>query len=68
MTSKHDKVSAVQIHAYIKGVDYPVNKMQLVEAAKKNGAPDNVMRFLNRLPERQYNVPTDVEIQFGRLK
>ncbi len=62
------KVSAAQIQVYLKGIDYPVNKEQLVQHSKSHGAPDNVMSFMNRLPERQYNVPTDVEREFGKMK
>ncbi len=63
-----EKVSAAQIQVYLKGIDYPVNKTQLTQHAQSRGAPDNVMSFLNRLPERQYNVPTDVEREFGKMK
>ncbi|MBI2868769.1 MAG: DUF2795 domain-containing protein [Chloroflexi bacterium] len=65
---RSSKVSAAQIQVYLKGIDYPVNKQQLVSHAKSNGAPENVMSFLNRLPERQYSFPTDVEQEFGKLK
>ncbi len=62
------KVSAAQIQVYLKGIDYPVNRQQIIEHAKSLNAPDNVMQFLNRLPERQYNFPTDVEQEFGKMK
>lgn len=62
------KVSAAQIQVYLKGMDYPVNKKQIVEHAKSRGAPENVMSYLNRLPERQYERPTDVEVEFGKMK
>ncbi len=62
------KVSAAQIQVYLKGIDYPVNKQQLIDHAKSMNAPENVMSWLNRLPERQYSFPTDVEQEFGKLK
>jgi hypothetical protein len=62
------KVSAAMLQVYLKGVDYPVNKQQLIEKAKSNGAPDNVMMWLNKLPERQYQYPTEVEQEFGKMK
>ncbi len=65
---RSEKVSAAQIQVYLKGIDYPVNKKGLIDTAKKNGAPEHVMMWLNRLPERQYNVPTDVEVEFGKIK
>jgi hypothetical protein len=62
------KVSAAQIQVYLKGIDYPVNKEQLVSHAQASNAPESVMIFLRRLPERQYTRPTDVEQEFGKMK
>ncbi len=63
-----EKVSASTIQLYLKGIDYPVSRDELINHAKSNGAPDNVMSFLNRLPEREYRYPTDVEEEFGKMK
>ncbi len=62
------KVSAAQWQGDLKGIDYPVNKQELVNHAKSRGAPENVMSFLNRLPDREYRFPTDVEEEFGKMK
>ncbi|MDD5039146.1 MAG: DUF2795 domain-containing protein [Dehalococcoidales bacterium] len=63
-----DKVSAAQIQVYLKGIHYPANKQQVVNQAKSNNAPENVMSFLRRLPDRQYSRPMDVEEEFGKMK
>ena len=63
-----EKVSAAQIQVYLKGIDYPVSKQQIVEHAKTSNAPENVMSVLRRLPERQYNRPTEIEQEFGKMK
>lgn len=63
-----EKVSAAQLQMYLKGIDYPVGKDEIIETARNNNAPDNVMGFLNRLPERRYQYPTDVEEEFGKMK
>lgn len=62
------KVSAAQLQVYLKGVDYPLGKKAIVEHARSRGAPENVMSFLTRLPEREYRYPTDVEEEFGKMK
>lgn len=62
------KVSASQIQLYLKGMDYPSGKKGIVDKAKSNGAPDNVLSFLNRLPEKQYTRPNEVETEFGKMK
>lgn len=65
---RSSKVSAAQIQVYLGGIDYPVNRQQIIDHARSKGAPDNVMGFLERLPERQYNYPTDVQQEFGKMK
>ncbi len=65
---RSEKVSAAQIQVYLGGIDYPVNNQQIVEHARSKGAPQNVMSFLERLPERQYTRPNDVEHEFGKMK
>lgn len=62
------KVSAAQIQKYLGGMDYPANRQDIISHAKSKGAPENVMSFLNRLPEREYRFPTDVEEEFGKMK
>jgi hypothetical protein len=63
-----EKVSAAQIQVYLKGIDYPVGKQEIIQTAENNNAPENVMSYLNRLPEKQYYYPTDVEQEFGKMK
>lgn len=63
-----EKVSASQLQLYLKGIDYPVGKEEIIQTARDNNAPERVMSFLNRLPRRQYQYPTDVEEEFGKMK
>lgn len=65
---KSEKVSAAQIQVYLKGMGYPVSKQDIVNHAKSQGAPENVMSYLNRLPEREYHRPNEVEQEFGKMK
>ncbi len=61
-------VSAAQVTSYLKGVDFPAEKQKIVDMAKSNGAPDMVVQWLNRLPDKRYNSSTEVEQEFGKLK
>ncbi len=63
-----EKVSAAQIQVYLKGIHYPADKNKILETARKNSAPQNVMSFLNRLPSKDYNRANEVEIEFGKMK
>ncbi len=62
-----ESISAAEIHQYLTGVDYPADKQEIVEVAKSNSAPDNVMSFLDRLPDQTYNTPAEVEEEFGKI-
>lgn len=62
-----DNVNASQIQLFLKGINYPADKQKIVQTAKGNSAPDIVMSFLNRLPNKQYQYPTDVGIEFGKI-
>ena len=63
-----ENVSAADIARYLKGIDFPANRQTIINTAKSNGAPDNVMQWMNRLPERQYKAPTEVEQEFSKIK
>ena len=63
-----EKVSAAQIQMYLKGINYPASKEELVRRARTNNAPDKVMDYLRKLPEKEYRFPTDVAVEFSKLK
>ena len=63
-----ENVSAAELQMYLRGVDYPASKKDLIDSAKSNNAPENVMSFMNDLPERTYNRPTEVEQEFSKIK
>lgn len=57
----------VQVQQFLRGIDYPTDKRTLVETARREGADENVLRALDRLPEATYNSPNDVSEQMGKL-
>jgi len=63
-----EKVSASQLAMYLKGVSFPVDKQELINKVRSNGAPENVISMLNRLPGRQYTRPTEIEEEFNKFK
>lgn len=63
-----EKVSAAQLQIYLKGISYPADKSELVERARDNGAPDNVINMLEKLPDKDYRRPTEVEEEFNKMK
>lgn len=52
--------STATIAQALSGIDFPANKNDLVEHAKRNNADNEVIQALNELPEEQYTSMADV--------
>lgn len=46
--------STYKISHYLEGIDYPAGKQDLLNQAKKNNAPDDVIDAITKLPEHSY--------------
>jgi len=62
------KVNPVQIQKDLKGIDYPVNKQDLIKHAQQQGADENVCSTLEQLPDQQYETPAEVSKAIGDLE
>ena len=65
---RSEKVSAAQMAQYLKGIGFPASKQDVVNTARSNDAPEKIMSYMNRLPEKTYHRPTEVEQEFGHIK
>lgn len=52
--------STATIAQALSGIDFPANKSDLVEHAKKNNAAQDVIQTLNEMPDEQYTSMADV--------
>jgi hypothetical protein len=59
--------AAAVLQSFLRGIDYPADKEQLKETAEANDAPDNVIRLIDRLPDRKYDYPTDVQMEVSNV-
>ncbi len=60
MTTGTGEDSPVNVTHYLKGIDLPVKKQELVDHAKKNGAPSEVMKMIEAMPDSSYATMADV--------
>ncbi|WP_120997222.1 DUF2795 domain-containing protein [Stutzerimonas urumqiensis] len=60
--------SPANVTTYLKGIDYPANKDDLVRHAKKNGAESEVIDVLNQMPEQEYGNMADVMKGYGETR
>jgi hypothetical protein len=61
------KVNPIELQKYLKGVDYPASKQDLIQTAEKHGANEKVRSVLEQLPDEQFEKPTDVNAAIGDM-
>lgn len=60
-------VNPVQAQKFLKDIDYPCSKDELLQAAESQGADENVMDTLRRIPMDTFNSPSDVAEGISRI-
>ncbi len=56
-----------QMTMYLKNMDFPADKQKIISMAKDKGVPENVVQWLNKLPNKQYSSSSDVENEFKKM-
>ncbi|MDD2474203.1 MAG: DUF2795 domain-containing protein [Methanoculleus sp.] len=62
------RLSAADLQVYLKGMDYPAGRQDLIAQARKNAAPQDVIAALERFEERDYRSAADVSTEFGKVR
>jgi hypothetical protein len=60
-------INPIQIQKFLKGVDYPASKNDLLKNAERQGADEDVRGTLERLPDEEYESPADVSQALGNI-
>ena len=60
-------VNPIQIQKYLKGIDYPASKSDLLANAEREGADEDVRATLEQLPDEEYQTPADVSKALGNI-
>jgi hypothetical protein len=53
------------LQSYLRGVDYPATRDELLEVAEENGAPDEILDALEDLPDDEFESPIEVQEEIG---
>ncbi len=59
-------VSAADLQVYLRGIDYPAGRQDLIAHAQKNNAPESVTAVLEGFSDRTYRSAAEVSEEFGR--
>ncbi len=60
--------SPTNITQYLKGIDFPCNKNDLINRAKQNGAEHTVITLLQSIGDRQYMDMADVMKSYNQAR
>ena len=60
-------VNPIQLEKYLKGVDYPASKNDLIKRAEQNGADQRVLETLKQLPDRTFDGPSGISKAIGNI-
>ncbi|WP_292364407.1 MULTISPECIES: DUF2795 domain-containing protein [unclassified Methanoculleus] len=61
-------LSAADLQVYLKGMDYPAGRQDLIAHARTNNAPEDVIAALERFSDRTYRSAADVGTEFGQVR
>ncbi len=56
-----------QISQLLNKLPFPISKNDLVQKAQQAGANDQIVGVLNRLPDKTYNSPQDLQNDLGGM-
>jgi hypothetical protein len=62
-----EKVNPIQAQKFLKGMDYPASKKDLVEKARSEGADAKVVSSLERMPGEKFQTPAEVSKALGKV-
>lgn len=62
------KVTPIEIQKFLKGVDYPAAKEDLVQHAEDQGADENVLSILEEIADQEYETPAEVSKAIGQVE
>ncbi len=61
------KVTPIQIQKYLKGLDYPASKEDLISHAEEAGADESILSILEELSDEEFQTPVDVSKAIGEI-
>ncbi|MCL2685345.1 MAG: DUF2795 domain-containing protein [Candidatus Bathyarchaeota archaeon] len=67
-SEKAGHVSPAILVKYLKGMNYPASKENMVDSAQSKTAPQDVMDLIAKLPNKTYKSPIDVTKEIGKIE
>jgi hypothetical protein len=64
---QHHNPNPVHVQKFLGGLDYPAGKQDILQKAKQEGADDDVIETLEKLPDQDYASPVAISREVGKL-
>jgi hypothetical protein len=61
-------VSVAVIQEFLRGMDYPSKRDGILEKARRNNAPNDVLDILNQIPDQEYESAAEVSKAIGKIE
>lgn len=68
VTGDPQKASPAEIEHYLKGMNYPAKKDDLISYAQNEGAPEDVIAVMQKLPDEEYESAASVASGVGKIE
>lgn len=65
--SRHGIPNPIHVQKFLGGIDYPTDKEHVVSRAKAQGADEEVINALDRIPDQKYSSPAAISRALGQL-
>ncbi|MCS0638424.1 DUF2795 domain-containing protein [Streptomyces sp. LP05-1] len=59
-------VNPIAMQKALGGISYPAAKQDIVDAARSNGADQDIVSALDGIPDKEYETPAEVSKQVGK--
>ena len=66
--NENPQASPATVERYLGGMDYPASKQDLIEHARQQQAPQDVVSVLERVDDAEYNSPVDLSKAIGKVE
>lgn len=58
-------MKSADVERFVRDANYPANKRELVDYARRQNAPEDVMSALDKLPDQRFNSAMEVSRSMG---
>lgn len=59
------EMRSADVERFVRDANYPANKRELVDYARRQNAPDDVVRALDKLPDQRFSSAMEVTRSMG---